>query len=119
MSAETQLFAALSGYVPLAGLVGTRIFPVSIPENRPLPSVVFTRTSSDPTYTIGGVLICEDVHFSITAWAETQSDAEAIADQIDAALAATGNNKQDRSSGYDQESGLCGATIEIDWFWSA
>ena len=116
MSAETQLYAALSGRAALTALVSTRIYPDAIPENVTLPAVVFVRASTNPTYTIGNVLVCEEVRFAITAWAETRTSAEAIADQIRLALDGAGNPISDRSSGFDNEVGLFAVTIETDWF---
>lgn len=119
MSAETELYAALSGQAGLTALVSTRIYPDAIPEGKPLPAVVYIRSSTQPTYTIGGVLVCEDVHFMITGWAESRSDADAVADEIAAALTLAGNPSLDRSGGFDAETGLFAASIECDWFWSS
>jgi len=116
MSAETQLYAVLSGRAGLVALVGDRIYPDAIPEEKALPAVVFLRASTAPVHTIAGALVCEDVHFAITAWATGRNAAEAVADEIAAALAASGNPKTDRSAGFDNEVGLYGVTIETDWF---
>ncbi len=116
MSAETELYSALSESFGLAALVSDRIYPDAIPENVALPAVVFIRASTNPTYTIGGVLVAEDVHFSITVWAETRTAVEPIADQIRLVLDASGNPISDRSSGFDNEVGLFSVTIETDWF---
>jgi len=119
MSAESQLYAALSGRAGLAALIADRIYPDAIPEKKPLPAIVYIRASTSPTFTIGGVLICEDVRFSVTAWAATREAANAVADQVAAALMQSGNPPVDRSSGFDGETGLYAANIDVDWFWSA
>ena len=119
MSAETELYAALSGRAGLTALVSTRIYPDAIPEGEPLPAVVYIRSSTVPTYTIGGSLVCEDAHFMITAWAESRTNAEAVADQVAAALISSENPALDRSGGFDAETGLFAASIETDWFWTA
>lgn len=118
MSAETQLYTALSGWSGLNALVADRIFPDAIPEGQGMPAVVFIRVSTSPTHTIGGQLVCEDVRFAITAWSPTRAAAEAVADEIALALAAAGNPKADRSSGYDNEVGLFAVTTEVDWFYT-
>lgn len=117
MSAETQLYSALSGLAGLTEIVSTRIYPDAIPEGKLLPAVVFMRASTTPTHTINGALICEDVRFSISSWAQTREQAEAVADQIDAALTSAGNPKADRSSGFDSDVGLFAVTTEVDWFY--
>lgn len=119
MTAETELYGTLSGHAGLVSLVDDSIFPDAIPEGKPLPAVVYLRSGTNPTHTIDGALVCEDVHFVITAWSETRGEAEAVADQIELALSAAGNPKVDRSSGYDNETGLFAVTVETDWFWSA
>lgn len=116
MSSESDLYAALSGRAGLTALVGTRIDPDAIPEGHALPAVVYQRASTLPTMTIGGVIVAESVRFSVTAWAETRTGADAVADQIAAAVAAAGNPSVDRSSGYDQECGLYACSIECDWW---
>lgn len=118
MSAESQLYAALHGHPGLASIIGDRIWPDAIPEGKPLPSIVYVRASTLPTYTIGGVLVCEDVHFSISAWAESRAVANAVAAQLSAALSAAGNPPLDQATGFDEERGLFAVTIETDWFWS-
>jgi len=116
MSSESELYSALSGRAGLTALVGTRIDPDAIPEGSALPAVVYQRSSTSPVTTIGSVTVAEDVRFAITAWAETRTAADAVADQIDAAVAAAGNPSADRSSGYDPECGLYACTIECQWW---
>lgn len=118
MSAETQLYAALSGRTELSSLVGTRIYPDAIPENSPLPAVVYVRASTNPTYTIGGQLVCEDVRMAVTVWATSRTEAEAVADQVRSAINVAGHPIVDRSSGFDNEVGLFAVTIETDWFYT-
>ncbi|MGL6245645.1 DUF3168 domain-containing protein [Pseudomonas sp.] len=119
MSAERQLYEALSGWVGLAALVGGRIYPDAIPEKQPLPAVVYSRAGTNPTRTIDGRLVCEDVRLAMTAWARTREEAGAVADEVEAALATAGNPSLDRSGGYDEQTGLFAVNVETDWFWSA
>lgn len=116
MSAETELYAVLSGSAGLTALVNLRIYPDAIPENEPLPAVVFVRAGTNPTYTIGGVLVCEDARFQISAWGNTRASAEAVADQVATLLRSAGNPAVDRSSGFDGEVGLYAVTLECNWF---
>jgi len=115
MSSESDLYAALTARAGLTALVGTRIDPDAIPEGRALPAIVYQRASTTPVTTIGGVEVAEDVRFAITAWAETRTAADAVADQIAAAIATAGSPTADRTTGYDPECGLYACTIECDW----
>lgn len=116
MSAETDLYAALSGRAPLTALVGSRIYPDAIPEGDALPAVVYQRAGTEPITTIGNVTLAEQVRFGITAWSETRLSADAVADEIAAAIAGAINPMSDRSSGFDAECGLYAVTVECDWW---
>lgn len=116
MSAESDLYSALSGRSTLTALVGTRIDPDAIPEGNALPAVVYQRSSTSPVTTIGGVTVAEDVLFEITAWAETRTAADAVADEVAAAVTGAGNPPADRQTGYDSECGLFACTIGCQWW---
>lgn len=119
MSAETELYAVLAGSAGLAALVDGRIYPDAIPEDKPLPAVVHSRTATEPVLTIGGIKLAETATIAITAWSPTRTEAEAIADAIATALQLAGQPFSNRSSGYDGDTGLYGVTVETDWFAAA
>lgn len=116
MSAETDLYAALSGRAGLTALVSLRIYPDAIPEGDALPAVVYQRASTDPVTTIGGSTMAESVRFEISAWADTRASAEAVADQVSSAVSGSGNPFTDRTSGFDGECGLYAVTVSCDWW---
>lgn len=116
MSAETDLYAALSAHPDLAALVGGRIYPDAMPEGEALPAVVYQRSSTAPVTTISSVTVAEEVLFAISAWAETRESAEAVANYVAEAIAAAGDPYTDRTGGFDPECGLFVATIECDWW---
>jgi hypothetical protein len=91
MSAETDLYAALSGRAALTALVGARIYPDAIPEGDALPAIVYQRAGTVPSTTLGNVTLAEQVRFGITAWSETRIAADAVV-------------------------GLHAVTIECDWW---
>jgi hypothetical protein len=116
MSAEANLYSALTARAALTALVSTRIFPDVIPEGCALPAIVYQRASTSPVTTIGNVTVAENIRFVITAWAETRTAADAVAVEIGPALAAAENPAVDRSTGYDPECGLYAATVDVDWW---
>ena len=116
MSAETDLYAVLSGRAQLTALVGSRIYPDAIPEGDVLPAVVYQRIMTSPITTIGNVTVAEEVHFGVTAWAETRTASDAVADEIAAALSASVNPMSDRHGGFDSEVGLHAPTVECYWW---
>lgn len=113
MSAESQLYAALSGHAGLGALVGTRIYPDAMPEGTAYPALVYTRIGTDPTYTIGGTLVCEDVSLQMQCWATTRESSNAVAAQVVAALAAAGERHAGQQSAIDPEDGLYAATVDV------
>lgn len=48
MNAEAVVYALLSGAGPVTAIVGTRIYPVALPERQPTPAVVYQVISSVP-----------------------------------------------------------------------
>lgn len=118
MSAESDLFSALTARPALTALVGSRIYPDIIPEGAALPAVVYQRSSTSPVTTIGSVRVAEDVRFGISAWAISRADADTVADEVAAAIAASSNQVVDRTHGYDTEVWLYAATVEVDWWHS-
>lgn len=111
MSAESTLYGYLSGHAALTSLVSTRIYPDAMPEETAMPAVVFARLATDPTYNLGGTLLCEDVQMSIAGWAKTPDEADAIAVAITGALTAHGEATTGRESGFDPEVGLYVRTV--------
>ena len=86
MSAETELYAALSGAAGITALVSNRIYPDAIPEEVALPALVFSRLSTEPVVSISGQKFAETVRFQITAWGVTRTAADAVAVQVENAL---------------------------------
>ena len=52
MSAEANLYSALTARAALTALVGNRIFPDVIPEDCALPAIVYQRASTSPVTTV-------------------------------------------------------------------
>jgi hypothetical protein len=116
MSAETELYAVLSGSAGIGALVSTRIYPDAIPEDQALPALVFARTGTESIIALDGSKIAETARLSISAWATTRTSAEAIADAVETALDTALHPAENRVSGFDGELGLFAATLECSWF---
>lgn len=116
MSAETDLYAALTARSLLVALVGTRIYPDAAPEGKAVPLVVYQRASTTPITTVHGETVAEEIRFAVTAWAKSRTEADAVGDEIVAALFEAGNPYTDRAASIDPETGLFACAIETDWF---
>ena len=116
MSAETELYAALSSAAGLAALVADRIYPDGIPQDQGMPAVVFSRKETEPIYSLGSELLGERAVLMVGSWAESRTQAEPVADQVRLALAAAGVPFSNRGSGFDPDVGAHAVTISCDWW---
>ena len=116
MSAESDLYTALSGYAGLTALVSTRIFPDAIPEDKALPAVVYSTESAAPEWCLDNSLSATAYRFRIVGWGTTRTAAAAVGDKIVAALLAAGVPYDNRFSGFDAEVGQFADVTEITWW---
>jgi hypothetical protein len=116
MSAETELYAALSASAGLAALVSTRIYPDAIPENKALPAVVYSLDGAAPIYGLGNEKHATPTQIKIVAWGTTRTAASAVGDEIALALIAISLPADNRYSGFDAEVGEYADVTEITWW---
>lgn len=116
MSAESDLYAVLAGYAPLVALVSTRIYPDTIPEDKPLPAVVYSVEAATPEACLDSSIAAIATRFRIAGWGTTRTSASGVGDQIVAALLAIGVPYDNRFSGFDAEVGQYADVIEITWW---
>ena len=89
MSAETILYAALSGAGGIAALVGDRIYPGLLPQGKAIPALVYRRADTEYITTIhSSTPRGSRVEMEVMAIASTNGAAEAIGDAVEVALAA-------------------------------
>jgi hypothetical protein len=87
MTVEEALFAYLRAHPGLAALVGSRIYPLKLPQNVTLPAVAYQRISTSWRYALGGSgPRLTQVRFQISCWAEKYETAKAVASQVRGAL---------------------------------
>lgn len=102
---ETTIYSTLSGHSGLVALVGTRVYPLKIPQNTPLPVVVFWKVSTRPAHTLGGFSI-ESPRFQIDIWGDTYDEVKAVGGQVRAAMAGIPALLQSEMDEYDSEADL-------------
>ncbi len=86
---EEGLYSYLSGYAGLTALIGTRIYPVRLPQGALLPCLTYQRMTTPRIMThdtsgMSGTLAEPRLQFD--AWAETYKECKDITDQVRAAL---------------------------------
>lgn len=84
---EEAIYSLVTADATVSGLIGTRLFPVYIPEGQSLPSVAFQRisTNRDAARTSAGAGLAI-ARFQFTSVATRLSQAKAVSDAIRTAL---------------------------------
>lgn len=99
MSAETALYATLTGAAPVTALVGEtvngnpnyRIYSDDVPQEKVLPAVAFSRMETTPVMTIHtSDVIAAQALEEVWCMATTRAGAEALADAVKNAIATAG-----------------------------
>lgn len=114
MSAETEIYSALSGFAGLTALVSTRIHPDVLPTEAIYPAVVYSRQTTVPIRSISGHSFGADVSIQVGSWGKTRTQVDQVSDQVEDALVAAGMYPKGRNSGYDPETDLFASVIEME-----
>lgn len=119
MSIEADFRATLAAHAPLTALVGTRIALNAAPEGAVMPLVVFS-SSHDRTLGLDNSLLADRAELAVQCWAETAAAAESVADAVTAAVAtapaASGACVTSRATAFDEETGLDGVALVVEWW---
>lgn len=83
---ETKIYSALSGNATVAVKVGSRIYPVVMPQDPTLPAITYQRIASEPVNTLEGYAGLENVHISVMSWATGYLTAKELAEDVHVAL---------------------------------
>lgn len=86
MSLESDLYLYLTADAGLASLVGTRIYPVHLPEGTTLPAVSYFMVDNPPDYTHDGETTLEHPRYQFDCWATSHVNVIALQDAVQAAL---------------------------------
>ncbi len=85
-SLEESLVDILTGNVPLAALVGTRVEPAPRNQGGALPSISYLRVSTMAVHAHGGNPGLKRTWMQFDVWAETAASAQAVAQALHGAL---------------------------------
>lgn len=86
MNVGSALYGVLSVHVGLNALVSRRIYPCALPRSVDKSSVVYTQLYIKPIHAGGADIKVQAVTFQINSWADSYTNARAIATQVEAAL---------------------------------
>jgi hypothetical protein len=114
MSAETELFDALTDAAAVAALVGTRVYPDLVPQEQALPAIGYARLSTEPIGTIHSCApVMERVTLEVACMASTRTGADALADVASVALGAAGFRGTDRRAEIDPEHSFSATVLTV------
>lgn len=89
MTIEADLYTKLTGASAVSDLVGTRVYPLNLPQKPAYPAVTYQRISTVPVKVMGTTsarVALMQARFQIDAWASTPDGATALADAVFAAI---------------------------------
>ncbi len=114
MTAETDLYSALSGDSSVTAIVGTKIFSDIPDEGESAPFIFFERLDTDMVYSIhSGVPIAQMAQMAVVCYSDTREQAESIGDLCVTAASNSGFVYVGRQGEYDPESKLFAAAIQL------
>ena len=117
MSAETELYAALSAAPAVTALVSTRIYPDAVPQEQVVPSIAYARTDTEFVTTIhSGIPAAQFATLEVVCMAEARDIADAIADAVLDALGAAGFVVLARAQDFDADKNLWGTVVSVRRF---
>lgn len=98
MSVHKELRDRLINDATLAALVGSRVYPVRLPQAPTLPAVTYQRASTRFVGSHGGTDGLGVVRYQLTAFADTYEEASAVAEAVRLAI----EGWSDPSGGVDR-----------------
>lgn len=86
MTLEQALFNYLSTYAGLVSLLGTRVYPLRLPQGPTYPAITYFKVSNTRVRTMGAPNLGGRPRVQVSCWGETYASAKAVANQVRAAL---------------------------------
>lgn len=111
-SAEATLYSILSAAPGVTAIVGNRIYPDLIPEEKATPYIGYERASTDSVGTLEGTVLAEQISLVIACWADTRIAAEQVADAVRTAMLGSGFKAETRGAEIDESTGRLAATLQ-------
>ena len=83
---EELILSRLSGYAGLIALIGSRIYPLTIPQECSLPALTYMVISDPPEHAMGNDADISTMRMQISCLADSYKSAKAVYAQVKAAL---------------------------------
>ena len=86
MTLETELVTRLNADGTVSGEVGTRIYPVKLPQDPTYPAITYNRVSGVRLHDLDGTAGRATPRLSINSWAATYAGCQTLAAAVRASL---------------------------------
>jgi hypothetical protein len=86
---ETSIFSTLTGASAVSAIVGTRVYPLVLPQKAALPAISYLRVSGAQELSLSGHSGLESPRIQIDCWATTYAQAKALSAAVQAAMLAS------------------------------
>lgn len=83
MTVGALVKARLTGYSGTSAIVGTRVYPLRLPQNPTYEAITYQRISNGPQ---NGSTEIRESRWQINCWAQTYAEAHTLAGQVKAAF---------------------------------
>lgn len=83
---ESSLYTYITADVTVSGLIGTRLYPLDLPQQPTAPCVTYHRVSTVPLYALDGDADVDTVRIQIDSYDDTVLGAKTLADAIRARI---------------------------------
>lgn len=105
MSAESDLYAALSGAAPVTDIVSDRIFSDVRDQETDIPAIYFERAATETINSIhNSTAIAEFASMTVVCFEDSREEAADLADKVISAATSAGLIYTGREGQYDIES---------------
>ena len=116
MSAETDFRTVLTSAAGVTALVpAVRISQNAVDQDADLPYIAFTSRHA-PVHGLANNVLATEVTFAVQCWGATSTEADAVADAVQAALLAAGTVCTARATAFDPDLGLDGTVLTAQWW---
>lgn len=115
MSAMTEFKTLLLSSAPLAALVAGRIKQDKVDQTAGRPFVVFTIPEDVIERSLDGTPMGRRTVFALQCWGDTRQSATAVADEVEAVLAADQRPITSRSTEFEGDLDLEAVFMTVEW----
>lgn len=116
MSAEADLYSALTSDTGVSALVEERVYPEVAPQDQPLPSIAFSRLATEYVNSIHGTSLAQKATLDVYCMGTDKPSAEELCDEVELALRTADFITVGRRAEFDGEQLLWSAVLTVDYW---